>query len=145
MGRKSTYSNALAERICARLADGESLRSVCRDDQMPALSSVMKWLDHHPAFAEQYARARACGLEAMAEDILDISDNATNDWMERHGEDAVGYVENGEAMARSKLRVDSRKWLLSKLAPKKYGDKLDMAVSGSVTVELVRFADPTKP
>jgi hypothetical protein len=63
------------------------------------------------------------GAEAIAEDILDIADNGRNDWMERNGEDAAGWLLNGESIQRAKLRVDSRKWLLSKLAPKKYGDR----------------------
>ena len=74
--------------------------------------------------------------EALAEDILDIADDATNDWMERkdaEGENA-GWQFNGEATRRSQIRIDSRKWLLSKLAPKKYGDKVTQEHTGAVTV-----------
>lgn len=66
----------------------------------------------------------------MAEDIMDISDDGSNDWMERNYGDKVEWITNGEALQRSRLRVDTRKWLMSKLAAKKYGDKLDMTTNG---------------
>jgi hypothetical protein len=94
---------------------------------MPGKTTVFEWLAEDAAFADQYARAKEAGIEAMAEEVLDISDNATNDWMERHGQDDAGWQANGEHIQRSRLRVDSRKWLLSKLAPKKYGDRTTLA------------------
>lgn len=99
---------------------------------MPAKSSVFRWLAVNEIFRDQYARAKQAGIEALSEDILDIADDATNDWMERHDPDGanVGWRENGEAIQRSKLRVEARKWLLSKLAPKKYGEKVQQEVSG---------------
>lgn len=124
MARPSSFTQETADRICELLADGISLREVCRMDDMPGRSTVWRWIDADEAFRAQYARAKAEGLEAIAEDILDISDNAHNDWMRRnHGEDDPGWVANGESIQRAKLRVDSRKWLLSKLAAKKYGDR----------------------
>lgn len=126
------FNHEIADRICERLAEGESLRSICRDDGMPARSEVFKRLAADKAFADQYARAREFGIEAMADDLSEISDDGRNDWMERHGERDPGWVVNGENVQRSKLRVDTRKWMLSKLAPKKYGDKLALEHSGSV-------------
>ena len=128
------YSQDIADKICARLAEGESLRSICRDDEFPNRCEVFRWLadDANTAFRDQYARAKEFGIEALADDITEISDDARNDWMERSGEDDRGWVANGEHIQRSKLRVDARKWLLSKLAPKKYGDKLDMTVDATV-------------
>jgi hypothetical protein len=109
-----------------------SLREVCRQDEMPALSSVMLWLSKEDWFSEQYARAKAAGVEALAEEMLDIADNAANDWMERNDKDGenAGWAFNGEAAQRSRIRIDTRKWLLSKLAPKKYGDKVEQTVKG---------------
>lgn len=137
MGRPSTYSQEIAAAICERLSVGQSVREICRGDDMPAASSVFKWLTLHEDFAEQYARAKVAGVEALAEEILDIADDATNDWMERKDPDGqnIGWVFNGEAARRSQLRIDSRKWILSKLAPKKYGDRLD--VNANVTTNLV--------
>lgn len=124
------YTQLIADEICRRLAEGESLRSICRDEEMPGRSEVFRWLADNEAFRDQYARAKEFGIEALADDIQEISDDARNDWMERHGQEDSGWQANGEHIQRSRLRVDSRKWLLSKLAPKKYGDKLQHEGSG---------------
>lgn len=63
----------------------------------------------------------------MAEDIIEISDEGSNDWMAANDPENAGYRANGEHIARSRLRVDTRKWIMSKLAPKKYGEKLEIA------------------
>ena len=84
-------------------------------------------------FRDQYARAKAAGIDTLAEDIVDIADDGTNDWIERLKDGApAGYEFNGEAARRSQIRIDARKWLLSKLAPKKYGDKVDHEHTGSI-------------
>lgn len=129
-GRPSLYSLELAAAICERLAMGESLRAICSDDDMPAMSSVFLWLTKHKEFSEQYAHARAAQADALADDVLTIADDGRNDWMERHGKDDAGWVANGEHVQRSRLRVDARKWYAGKLAPKKYGDRVQAEVSG---------------
>jgi len=136
-GRPSNYTEALAAEICDRLCAGESLRTICRDDHMPACSTVFRWLAAHEAFRDQYARARDVQADALFEDILDIADNATNDWMERHGEEDAGYQVNGEHIQRSKLRVDARKWMAGKLAPKKYGERAALELSGKDGAPLI--------
>jgi len=121
------YTQELADTICARLADGESLRSICSDDSMPAMSTVMGWLarNAHAGFVEQYTRAREAQADAIFDECLDIADDGRNDWMERRDEDGgnLGWKENGEAMQRSRLRIDTRKWMAGKLRPKVYGDR----------------------
>ena len=108
--------------ICARLAEGESLRSICADDTMPAACTVREWILadlHH--FATRYARARDKGLDNMADECLVIADSATAE----------------DAQAR-RLSVDTRKWYLSKLAPKRYGDQQAAAGgAGAVQINLV--------
>ncbi len=146
MSRPSGYTAELADAICARLADGESLRSVCRDESMPCKQTVFSWMRLHPEFLDQYARAKEESADTHADDLLEIADDARNDWMSRnHGEDDPGWVANGEHIQRSRLRVDTRKWIASKLKPKKYGDKLGIggaddlpAVAIKGVVELVR-------
>ncbi|MGP2520470.1 DNA packaging protein [Pantoea ananatis] len=125
-GRPSDYTEELAETICLRLAEGESLRSVCRDDGMPCKKTVLRWISRMPEFRAQYVRAKEEGAEAIAEEMFDIADDGTNDWMEKLDKDgeAVGYQLNGEHVQRSKLRIDTRKWYLSKIMPKKYGDRI---------------------
>lgn len=132
MGRPSTFSQETADSICERIADGESLRNICADEAMPARSTVFKWLSEAQAFADQYARAREAQADAIFDDILEIADDGTNDWMVRNGQDDAGWTANGEHIQRSRLRVDARKWAASKLRPKKYGDKVDHEVSGSM-------------
>jgi hypothetical protein len=139
LGRPSSFSQAVADAICVKLADGISLREICRDDAMPDKSTVLRWLasPDHVDFRDQYARAREAQADHMADEILEIADDGTNDWMERRAtggggrSDAAGEAEevvpNHEHINRSKLRVDARKWLMSKLAPKKYGDKITHA------------------
>jgi hypothetical protein len=121
LGRPTDYTLELADSICERLANGESMRSVCRDDSMPAMTTIFRWLREDEPFKQQYSIATEERTEAMAEDILDIADNGTNDWMSYNASDDEGYKLNGEALQRSKLRVDTRKWHMSKMKPKKYG------------------------
>lgn len=98
---------------------------------MPGERTVYRWVESNESFRQKYVRAREAQAERMAEEILDIADNATNDWMARFGDDDGGWQANGEHMQRSRLRVDSRKWLMSKMLPKKYGDKLTQEVTGA--------------
>lgn len=131
MARKSEFKQEVADEICRRLIEGESLRQICADEHMPVTSTVCKWLGVHEKFAEQYARAREAQADALFDEILDIADDGQNDWMERNGEDNLGWQVNGEALQRSRLRVDARKWMAGKLRPKKYGEKIDHTLSGA--------------
>lgn len=115
-GRPSDFTQEIADVICEKLADGESLRKICLGEDMPSKSAVFRWLLDRPDFRDQYARAREAQADAIADEILDIADDGSNDFM---GEDEK-Y--NGDAVQRSRLRVDARKWFAGKLAPKKYGD-----------------------
>lgn len=135
-GRPVTYTRDVADVICDRLADGMTLREICRGDGMPPESTVRMWAtDDRDGFAARYARARELGYQAMADELMEIADDGTNDWMKRQMQDgSTGDVENHEALARSRLRVDTRKWMLSKVLPKVYGDKLDLSsTDGTMT------------
>lgn len=104
---------------------------------MPAQSTVYLWLESKPDFSEQYATSRDCGLDAMAEETLEIADDGTNDWMKRQNKDGSTVdVVDSEHINRSRLRVDTRKWYLSKLAPKRYGERLQHEHSGPNGVPL---------
>lgn len=144
IGRPSLYSEPLASVICSRISAGESLRQVCRDESMPCTSTVMKWALEIPDFSEQYAKARSMLLEHWAEDIVDISDDGTNDWVATNDPENPGYRLNGEHVNRSRLRVDTRKWLLSKLAAKKYGDRISAEVTGADGKDLIPEVDETE-
>ena len=131
MGRPSDFTQDMADKICALIAEGQSLREICRNDEMPGKSTVFQWLQKNVAFADQYAQAREVQAEHWAGEILEIADDGTNDWIERQNRDGTTYTEiDHEHVTRSRLRVDSRKWLMSKLLPKKYGDRVDLTHTG---------------
>ena len=113
VGRPSSFMQDVADDICSLLAQGESLRKICERPGMPSISMVFRWLNERTEFRDQYARAREAQTESMLEDVLMIADSATP-----------------EDVQVAKLRVDARKWAMSKLAPKKYGDKVTQEISG---------------
>lgn len=152
MGRPTKYTQELADAICAELAQGKSLRTVCgtgdgldtpKQKVMPSVATVFNWFRVHPDFLEQYTRAKEESADAMADEVIDIADDGHNDWMVRRYGSQEAWVENGEAINRSKLRVETRKWLMAKMKPKKYGDKLDLdaKVDGSLSINLVSYKD----
>lgn len=126
MGRPSAYSQTIADDICERLANGESLRVICAGEEHPRQATVFRWLAANEEFREQYARAREAQADTLADEIVGIADDGSNDFMET--KDGPKY--DAEAVARSKLRVDARKWVAAKLKPKVYGDKLDLTSAG---------------
>lgn len=130
VGRPSEYTVETADKICDLLSEGHSLRSVCANEGMPDKVTVFRWIRTYEEFRNQYARAKEESADAMAEDTLDIADDGTNDYMTITKGDREYEVVNGEAIQRSRLRVDTRKWLMAKMKPKKYGDKLDMTTNG---------------
>ena len=120
MARPSSFTQETADHILERLVGGESLVTICKDEDMPDISTVFRWLAKDKEFCDNYARAREVQAEYYAAQSIDIADDSTNDYMERKGRAPAFNRENVE---RSKLRVEARKWYASKLAPKKYGDR----------------------
>jgi hypothetical protein len=115
----------MAERatlIAARLAEGDSLRKIVKTTKPPMdMHTVFKWLAADPAFHRLYKLAREAQAEGYADEIVSISD------------EAEGLTDNA-AIQAARLRVDSRKWVCSKLLAKVYGDKIDVAHSGAVSI-----------
>ncbi|MEN5300484.1 terminase small subunit protein [Brucella sp. TWI559] len=120
IGRPTKFTEQLAAHICAEISSGISLRTICGQAGIPSQTTVFRWLSEHKDFREQYARAREAQMEAMAEDILEIADEG-----------------NEDDTQRAKLRIDARKWLMSKMAPKKYGDKL--AIGGDAEMDAIKI------
>lgn len=132
MPRSSDFTQETADAICQRIALGQSLREITRDENMPDQSTVYRWLAVNEPFREQYARARSDQADYFLDELLEIADDGSNDWMLRnHGQDDDVEVPNHDHINRSKLRVDARKWAMSKLAPKKYGEKLTTEHTGA--------------
>lgn len=146
-GRPSAYTPEIADKICSEIAtSSKSLKTICKEEGMPDAATVMRWLRVNEDFRDQYARAKEEQADFLAEEILDIADDATNDFMTITKGDISYEVENKEWTSRSKLRVESRKWIASKLKPKKYGEKLDMTSDGKAlpqaTVMTVNVVPP---
>jgi hypothetical protein len=130
------FSQELFDGICERIADGESLRSICAAKDMPSKGAFLLWVSKDDALADHYTRAREIQADTIFDEVLDIADDATNDWMQQNGDDGEAYKLNGEHVQRSRLRIDARKWMAGKLRPKKYGDKLDLNHGGALSVTL---------
>lgn len=147
VGRPSEFTQELADKICEQLAIGYSMRTVAKDPELPSIETIFKWMRTNEIFLKQYTRAKQEAADAMAEELLDISDDGTNDFMEDDYNKGrtPGYTVNGENIQRSKLRVDTRKWLMAKMKPRTYGDKLDVVSDGEKLEGLViiKNADDT--
>lgn len=116
MGRPSfEYDEALGDLICQALVEGHALYKICKLQGFPSLDTVYKWINKEPDFAEKYAQARALQQDRAADEIIEIADTDADP-------------------QRARNRIDARKWRASKLAPKKYGDKTDINLTGSITI-----------
>lgn len=128
-GRPNIYSKELAVIICEEIStSSKSLRTICKDEKLPSVSTVLNWLKDIPEFLTQYTRAKEQQADFLAEEMIDIADDSSGD-IDRVDEYG-NVIENKEFTSRSRLRVETRKWAASKLKPKKYGDKLDLTSDG---------------
>lgn len=134
-GRPSDYNPEIAEKVCAMLADGVSLRTVCLSDDMPAKTTVFKWLREHEEFANQYAHAKEQSTVAQFEDMLSIADeDPLEPLIDKEGlpvivDGVVVRAATKTSIDHARLRIDTRKWALAKMLPKKYGDRIQQDVT----------------
>lgn len=132
----SKYTEELADRVCEGLASGKGLEAVCAGDGIPNASTIYRWLEAHENFREKYARARQIQADRYFDEIVQIADDGSRDYrQDDEGRDVVDH----DHIARSRLRVEARKWTASKLAPKKYGEKLELSgdADAPLTVNVV--------
>jgi len=116
-GRPTIYSKELVEEICKRLGNGQTLRSICREEGFPNQDTVHNWLNKYPEFVEQYTHARSQQADTYAEMIIDEA-----------------FSSHDAAIGR--LRMDALKWAASKMAPKKYGDKIEVEANQTNNIKL---------
>ncbi len=141
----------ILSQIFDRIAEGESLRSVLSDSDMPDKNTFYRWLDEKESDdkavkelkkkrREQYARATSERSDAIFEEIMDIADSREHDvYTDKDGKEHT----NHHVIQRDRLRVDSRKWMLGKLNPKKYGDKLDLTTDGEpINIPVMQWVKP---
>lgn len=135
-GRPTTYNEETANEILERIVLGESLRSIVKDDHMPVISTVFRWMSHNEEFSKQYTRAKEEQAELLADEIVAISDEAET-VVKTYGDGMTEVVFDSTAVARNRLRIDARKWVASKLKPKRYGDKIEHEHKGEMVVTLM--------
>lgn len=122
-GRPSDYSIELAEMICEQIATTRySLRKICEGEGMPDHATVRRWLIKHEDFRDLYARAKEEQADSLADEMLDAAFD--------EGDDEKPFV-GGNHIQRDRLKVDTLKWIASKLKPKKYGDRIEAKISGN--------------
>ena len=120
-GRSAGYSTEIAEIICDRLCDGESLRAICADPGMPAKATVFRWLARHPEFRRWYVLAREWQAEDLMYEILKIADDSSGDYVKKTGADGkVVMVVDREHIARCRREINARKLIAARMTPKKY-------------------------
>jgi len=125
-GRPSEYTTEIGAEFCERIAQGSSLRSVCKADDMPNASTIFEWIRKYPGFSKQYAHACDERAEAHNETLLDLGDDAI-DLAQSTDPKAANAV-----VAAVKLKADNLKWVMSKQKPKKYGDKIELDNTGEI-------------
>jgi len=131
-GRPTAYSTEIAERILDGLAHGRTMLDICDDEGMPTSRTVHSWVtEDREGFRTHYHLARETGCHRLADEILAIADDSRNDWVRRRIQAGRpdGSVEaiffDHEHARRSQMRIDARRWLLSKMLPRIYGDRPD--------------------
>jgi transposase len=126
-GRPSIRTEDIVTSICLRLAQGEPLAQICREDGMPCLVTVWNWQKADPSVSERIARAREAGFDQIAQDALDIADDGSRDY--KPSEDGRELPDH-DHIQRSKLRVETRLKLLAKWDPKRYGERIAQELTG---------------
>lgn len=139
VGRPTDFNKDLMDVICSRISLGESMRSICRDDNMPVQTTMFRWLRERSEFKQQYDLAKEESAESLADEMTDIADNECTkplmiDGKPMYGDDGKPImVVDSTAVQHAKLRIDTRKWAASKLKPRKFGDKIQ---NENVNVEM---------
>jgi hypothetical protein len=126
-GRPTKYNPELGRKICEAIKDGWSLRQLDASPDYPSSSAICSWVLAHDEFAEIYATAQQVKVMQVIDEAVDISDDSRNDsQLDDKGQTVVNY----DVIQRARLRVDTRKWLASKIVPKIYGDKITQELTG---------------
>ena len=120
LGRPSIKSEAICAEVLHRISEGQSLRKIGSDPELPDTRTLMRWLDSDEEFRQRYARAKEASADVMAEEIMEIADDLSDDANSR------------------RVRVDARKWIASKLKPKSYGERVEAHLSGNLTLDIGR-------
>lgn len=127
MARPTDYNQTIADQICERMASGETLTHIVKSEGMPDRTTVWRWQRANEEFRNAYMESRIEQAHFWADEIIDISDDGSRDYRESGDR---GPVVDTDHISRSRLRVDTRKFLMAKVVPKIYGDKLTQEITG---------------
>jgi len=129
-------SPALRQKILDRLGAGDTMLSIERTRGMPTAATITReWVKRDPEWKRDLDDARQAGWQRYADEIIEIADEITGDWRNKtEGKGPHGPVLNREHIERARLRIDARKWLLSKLIPATYGDKIEHSGNPSAPI-----------
>jgi len=147
MGRPTKYSKEVADKICNIIAtSNKGLHTISRmGDEFPSAKVMFDWLAKHDYFRDNYVSCKKLQAEYLGEELIDIADDSSNDTMIIETSSGEKKVENREWINRSRLRVDTRKWVMSKLLPKKYGDKIDVTSDNKPITQTIQvISEKTK-
>lgn len=136
------FSRDIADLICERIANGESLRSICSEAEMPNKATVFRWLAADGDFSDQYARARETQADSLFDEILTIADTPMEGVKTKTTASGTETT-TGDMIEHRRLQVDARKWMAGKLQPKKYGDKITQELTGAGGAPLVPVLNVT--
>jgi hypothetical protein len=126
MGRPSTFTDEIFDTICGRLENGEVLKAICADDEMPDRSTVLRWIAADDGKRRRYDSARQACVEFWSDEIITIATDGSRDTVT----DEKGRARcDHEWVARSRLRIDTIKFLMTKINPLKWGEKLPEAAA----------------
>lgn len=151
-GRPSGYNEEIASRILSEIATNrKGLETICNENpDFPRPATIYLWMIQRPEFSEKYARAKEDSLQVLEDELLELSDNTQLGVIETIKPDGTREIKRSDMIEHRKLQIETRKWLMGKLKPKKYGDKLTQEHTGPdgkelrVTIRSVLSAPPQR-
>ena len=135
LGRPSIFSEPIFDLICAQIAEGKTLSEICREPGMPSRFTFYEWIKNDEKLSQRFAHAREIGADAIADEVIRISDTPIDTYIKKTGKDGIEITKK-DAIEHRRLQVDTRLKLLAKWCPKKYGEKLEVEQSGAVDVRV---------
>jgi hypothetical protein len=139
-GRPTLFTPELGLEICMRMTDGESVRSICRDPKMPCRKTINNWLlkPEYEEFLRQYEVAETLRADTLFDEMFEIANDSTNDYVEKVTKNGdIVRVVNRANIQRARLKIDVMKWTLSKMLPKKYGDRIQQDHTVNTHISLI--------
>jgi terminase small subunit-like protein len=135
------YTAEIAERVLDELMSGRLLVDICSEPDMPSVSSVRRWIrDNREGFAACYLQAREIGWHTIGEQVLHVVDDRANDWIVQKREDGgTQKILDPQRVSRAQLRFKARRWLLSRMLPRTFGDRPEPKASRDLNAEIAEF------